>query len=83
MAAIKLEDGVVVVWKRHSDCYKALVESEKPFKPGTEIQGFVKSKSIFVTREEALKIILENDQKIRGDREFLKTQKILFSEDLY
>jgi len=82
-AAIQLKNWEIITWLRHSHCYKTIFYFKKDWKYETEIQWFINQKWEFKTREEALKIILENNQEIRWDREFLKTQKILFSEDLY
>lgn len=82
-SAIKLKDWTIITWLRHWDCYKTVFLFKQKLIPWTEEQWFINSKGWFQTREEALLIILWNKQEIRWDREFLKTQTILFSEDLY
>lgn len=82
-SAIKLPSWTVVTGLRHNHCFETIFLLKEKLKPWTEIQWFIDNKNKFLEREEALKVILNNRQVIAGDREFLKTQKILFSEDLY
>lgn len=76
-SAIK-QGGIVYVGKRHHNCIAVMIECGLP-KPITGEQGFVTDKGEFVTREEALKIAVENNQIIK--KHGIPSQ--LYSEDIY
>lgn len=74
--------GLVFSGYRHAHCIytKCAVTGLRDVESGDNEQGFLTSKNRFVTREEALKIALKENQvidlsEVRGDR--------LFSEDIY
>lgn len=77
-----LDKGIVFSGHRHGQCIytKCAITGLSDAKTGEYEQGFLTSKNRFVSREEALKIALLENQvidisEIRCDR--------LFSEDLY
>ena len=79
---INIDRGIVFCGLRHGQCIysKCAITGLKDGESGENEQGFLTSKNRFVSREEALKIALSQNQvidlkEIRGDR--------LFSEDLY
>lgn len=74
--------GIVFCGHRHGQCIysKCAITGLKDSESGENEQGFLTSHNRFVSREEALKIALKENQvidlsQVRGDR--------LFSEDLY
>lgn len=85
-SAIKTQKSIVV-GLRHSDCYKViasiyddLLESKKE----EHIEGFLTNDMQFVDRNQALKIVLKNKQKLRVHRDYLKRGRLaLISEDLW
>lgn len=77
-----LDRGIVFSGHRHGQCIysKYAITGLRDAESGDNEQGFLTSKNRFVSREEALKIALKQNQvidhsQIRGSR--------LFSEDLY
>jgi hypothetical protein len=80
-----IKSWVVISWYRHSHCYWVLwrYENLKDVDHKKVDQWFLTSQNRYVWREEALKIVLWNNQELRTPRERLKKVKILFSEDLY
>lgn len=77
-----LDRGVVFSGHRHGQCIytKCAITGLRDAESGENEQGFLTSKNRFVSREEGLKIALENNQvrdksQIRGNQ--------LYSEDLY
>jgi len=50
---------------------------------GEYAQGFINQFGDFLTRKEAMQVVLANTQSLRTPREKLDPNGILFSEDLY
>lgn len=75
----------VFFWYRHSNCFWiiACFYAIEEIDHSLVEQWFLTSENRFVDRIEWLKIVLKSWQDLRTNKEFLKTQKILFSEDLY
>jgi len=71
----------IYTWKRHWDCLKKINILWK--RPEDEVQWFITDKWKFVTRGEALLIVLGNNQKLRVSRKILERNYLLYSEDLY
>lgn len=79
-AAIKTDQGVVIVGKRHHNCIAIMVECGYPT-PVKGTQGFVDSSGCFVDRADAL-IIARDAGQLEGRKKH-GPSNILFSEDLY
>jgi hypothetical protein len=78
-AAIR-KDGIIYIGHRHPHCIRVMVECRvsKPVTKDAE-QGFVTDEGVFVDRQEALKIAIENNQIITKHG----AKDELYSEDLY
>lgn len=57
------------------------ISKQLGIKIGPESQGFLTSTGRFVSREEALKLVLKSDQKLIDHQS--RNEKYLFSEDLW
>lgn len=80
-----IETGIVFPGYRHSNCF-GLFSCFYAIKDVDHLlmsQWFITSENRYVEREEWLQIALKSWQELNVDKDFLKTQKILFSEDLY
>lgn len=80
-AACKLPSGVILAGARHWDeimCAQADAMGERG---GNEEQGFIDQFGTFHSREEAMRIVLENGQPFNKERNV--GDKVLFSEGLY
>jgi len=83
-AANRHKDGLMLVGARHWD--RVMVAQFKLIntfnvKPTDFEQGFINQFGEFLTREEALVIVMENGQPFNAERNGSKTE--LFSEGLY
>lgn len=79
-AAIRTDQGVVIVGKRHHNCIAIMVECGYPT-PVRGEQGFVDDSGHFHNRADAL-VIARDAGQLEG-REKHGPANILFSEDLY
>lgn len=78
-SAIQLPNGKIYAGKRHCDCFKSAKEAGEKKDGGRIIQGFITTGGLFVNRELAAKIAINEGQI----KELKYHQSELFSEDLY
>lgn len=86
-AANKLKDGTVLVGARHWDRWMAAQADKMGVRGGNEEQGFIDQYHNFLTRNEAWKIALRQNQIVRyvgnQTKENVSLDDILWSENLY
>lgn len=80
-AANRLPNGVILCGARHWDNIMCNQADAMGVEGGDEEQGFINQFGEFRTREEAMKIVLENGQPFDIDRNM--GDLCLFSEGLY
>lgn len=80
-AALKADDGSIILGKRHSNCFITAKQKGLDVIRDPAMQGFVTSKNRFVSREEALKIQKAAGVKSNSPDGYRGNK--LYSEDLY
>jgi hypothetical protein len=81
-AANRLEGGVILCGARHWDDVMCAQAEAMGIKGGNEEQGFIDQFGTFLTREEAMQIVIESGQTFDADRNG-GAGSALFSEGLY
>jgi len=81
VCAANYKDGTIFCGARHCDRVMRYQAAAANTTLTASKQGFINQFGEFLTREEALKIVLENGQPFNSERNGSKTE--LFSEGLY
>jgi len=81
-AAVKAEDGTIILGHRHRDCFDGIIRRGKKIRKDFDAQGFITSRGRFVNREEGF-IIQQNAGIASANPEGYNKADWLFSEDLY
>lgn len=83
-AAIRFNDGTVITGARHWDGWMCSIADKIGGydQSNQESDGFIDNLGNYLTREEAIKVVLDNNQ-LNVDFKEMEKRGTLFSEELY